>query len=491
MFFRSGNLSIRGYDFGKLYGGDYSGPVQKAELPDKVIIPLKQGFSAETQSLVKKGDRVRAGQIIGRDDYTWSSPVHSSINGVVEYFESFMEGNEPHYGVVIRRDHKDERGYAPLPGAGSADKSADEISEILYLAGVTALGSTGIPSFHHTSDLKLSEVKGLIINGLSGEPFSLPQERLLEGRMKDFISGLKILKKLFQLENNIHITLGKASALADELRRLKPGGTTIHTFQNKYPFDMDVIVSELATGKKVPERGTPSENGLVVLSLQDVLHVCEAVVIGKPLIERVIAVGGPGAQKSALMRVAVGSPVEWLLLGNMKDGAKERVLVGGAMRGIPLDSARHPVDRTFSALTVFEENREREFLYFLKPGFSALSFSRAYVSSFFRNLTRLSGTNIEGEERACIYCSYCEDICPRKLVPHLYSRYIRHDMAEEAIRYGLESCIDCGLCTFVCPSKISLGEDIMKGKKELEERGRWSHPIGLKKLTSLESEGPP
>jgi len=488
MFFSSRRLLKSGYNFGKLQGGNYSGPVEKAELPDKVIIPLKQGFSAETQCLVKKGDHVRAGQIIGRDDHTWSSPVHSSINGVVEYFESFMEGHEPHYGVVIRRDHKDERGYVPIPTAGSADKSAEEISEILYLAGVTALGSTGIPSLHHTSDLKLEEVKGLVINGLSGEPFSLPQERLVGGRVKDFITGIKILAKLFQLESNIHLAFAKSAAIAGEVKASALKGLSVHTFENKYPFDMDIMVSELVRGPKVPDGGTPSESGLVVLTIQDVLHVYEAVVIGKPLIERTIAVGGPGTEQSRLVKVAVGSPVEWLLLGNLKKGAEERILVGGAMRGVPLESARHPVERTFSALTLLEENREREFLYFLRPGFSVLSYSREYISSFLRSFTRRAETNIQGEGRACIYCSYCEDACPRKLVPHLYSRYIRHDMAEEAIKYGLESCIDCGLCTFVCPSKIPLFEDILEGKKVLEERGRWSHVSGFKKLEKVDPE---
>ena len=62
------------------------------------------------------------------------------------------------------------------------------------------------------------------------------------------------------------------------------------------------------------------------------------------------------------------------------------------------------------------------------------------------------------------------------------SKMVAADLAEEAIKYGMEACIECGLCSFACPSKIPLLDNIMKGKKELEERGRWSHPIGLQKL---------
>jgi Na+-transporting NADH:ubiquinone oxidoreductase subunit A len=144
------------------------------------------------------------------------------------------------------------------------------------------------------------------------------------------------------------------------------------------------------------------------------------------------------------------------------------------------------VDRSFSALTVLEENRDRDLLSFLNPGFSLLSTSRSYLSNFFKGLTRRAETNIQGEGRPCIYCSYCEDVCPRGLVPHLYSRQVRYGFAEEALKFGIEACIECGLCSFACPSKLALLEDIKEGKNLIEESGQWSHPTGLKKL---EEEG--
>lgn len=476
----------RGYNFGKLKGADFSDRIEMLPLPDKVIIPLKQGFSAETQCLVKKGDRVRRGQIIGRDDHTYSSPVHASINGVVEHFESFMEGHEPHYGVVIRREHGDERGYAPIPGAGSADKTRQEISEILYLAGVTALGATGIPSFQHTSDLELADVKALVVNGLSAEPFSLPRGLLLTGRIKHFSTGLRLLMKLLGIDENVHVAIHQDLAIAQELESHVGKAVKVHRFERRYPLDLDEIITEITTGKRAPDGGTPSEVGVVLVNVEDILHVHDAVVLGKPLIDRVISLGGPGFKRNSLVSVAVGTPVEWLILGDIEDGLEERILVGGAMRGKPLEIAAHPVERHFSSLTILEENREREFLYFLKPGFSTISFTREFLSAFFRKTVRRAETNLQGEQRACIYCGYCEDICPRRLVPHVYSRMVSFNMAEEAIRYGMAACVECGLCTFACPSKIPLLAAIRRGKKELEEKGRWSHPIGLRKL---EAEG--
>ncbi len=486
MFSKSKSILKRGYRFGKLCGASYPEKIETLPLPDKVVIPLKQGFSVETHCLVKKGDRVRAGEIIGRDDHTYSTPVHSTVNGIVEYFESFMENQEPHFGVVIRRDYDDNRDYIPVPGAGHNDKTREEIGEILYLSGVTSLGSTGIPSFHHTSDLDIENVEAIVVNGLSTEPFSLPYESLITGRADDFITGLNILVKLLNPGKDVHIAFPTGSVILKTLSGRIGEEVHLHGVEPKYPLHCDEIITEITTGRRVPDGGTPSEVNVVLVTAQDVFHVYDAVVSGKPLIEKIVSIGGTACKQSKLAKITIGSPIEWLILDNIREDVDNRVLIGGAMKGEPIVSPSHPVERDFSSITVLEENRDKELLYFLKPGLSSLSFSRSYLSSFLPNRKVKPETNLQGEKRPCIYCSYCEDACPRQLVPHLYSRMVNFDLAEDAVKYGMEACIECGLCTFVCPSKITLVEDIRKGKKILEKREIWAHPTGLSRL---ESEG--
>ncbi len=139
------------------------------------------------------------------------------------------------------------------------------------------------------------------------------------------------------------------------------------------------------------------------------------------------------------------------------------------MTGTAFDDLSTSVDRTASSIAVLEENRERQFLSFLRPGIRRDSFSNAFLSSLFPNVKRKIDTNENGERRSCIYCNYCEEVCPVGLMPYLLSKYVTHDMIEEANRHKILACIDCGLCTYVCPSKIPLMTHIQEGKAQLKE----------------------
>ena len=51
---------------------------------DSVSIPLDMQIGPGCESLVKKGDPVEIGQIIGKPLGDWSVPVHASISGTVK-----------------------------------------------------------------------------------------------------------------------------------------------------------------------------------------------------------------------------------------------------------------------------------------------------------------------------------------------------------------------------------------------------------------------
>ena len=52
--------------------------------PARVVIPLSQHIGAPAKAVVKKGDHVLVGQVIGEAGGFVSAPVHASVSGTVD-----------------------------------------------------------------------------------------------------------------------------------------------------------------------------------------------------------------------------------------------------------------------------------------------------------------------------------------------------------------------------------------------------------------------
>src|SRR3989338_4610171 len=134
-----------GYRF-KNFNGQARPVIAENQIPAMVTIPLKQGFGTEFKSLVKKGDAVFAGQTIARDDNTISSPIHSSVNGIVEDIKRRNYYRREITMVSIRTTNT-SREIPRLSGHSTEwwKLSNEQIEELIYLSGVSSLDKEGIP----------------------------------------------------------------------------------------------------------------------------------------------------------------------------------------------------------------------------------------------------------------------------------------------------------------------------------------------------------
>ena len=66
-------------------------PISVLPLPEQVIIPLSQHIGAPAIPTVKKGDRVKAGQLIGQAAGFISANIHSSVSGTVVGIDSVTD----------------------------------------------------------------------------------------------------------------------------------------------------------------------------------------------------------------------------------------------------------------------------------------------------------------------------------------------------------------------------------------------------------------
>ncbi|HHT9126124.1 MAG TPA: 4Fe-4S dicluster domain-containing protein [Candidatus Brocadiia bacterium] len=474
--------------FLKNFSGIPKPTIEEVPLPARVIIPLKQGYGSEVPPTVKPLDKVTAGQVIGIRDSSISTPVLASVNGTVEQFIKIKYLNNEVYAIVIKSDGS--KGWTKIEVASPKfeSKKPDEIGKILYTAGVTSLGPSGFPTRYNTSSAKVENITDLIINAVNTEPFLPTNEILLKGNpetssgqaIERFVTGVRILRQALP-KANVHIGINRQDneIIIKLINAAKGRGTQaglgswlhIYPLKPKYPQEHEAVLTNTILSRVVPYGGHAADIGIVVLDVQAVLHAYEAVVEGKPLIERIVTLGGSAYKDNIAVKVRVGTPIEHILAHRIKGDVEKRVILGGIMTGITQSDLSVPITKTTSSIVALEENKKREFLTFLRPGINRHSFSNTFLSAIFPFWKKRSDTNIHGEFRPCIVCTYCTDACPVDMMPHLLSKYVRFGPLEETLKLKLYACIDCGLCTYVCPAKIPLMEDIQAGRRRIVEEG--------------------
>ncbi|HGJ65417.1 TPA: 4Fe-4S dicluster domain-containing protein [bacterium] len=345
---------------------------------------------------------------------------------------------------------------------GSDINNKSQINKNLFESGVSP---------YNTSSIQPDEVKNLIINAVHTEPYCLTNNIIISENLERFLIGIEILKN--SLNDNVNVYLAINQDDKQIIRQIndksKYKWLNICPLKAKYPQNHEIILTETILREKIPYNGTIFDLKTVIVDVQDVLHAYEAIIDGKPVLERIIAIGGSGLEKGVFVKVLIGTPINHILAELNINADGKRVIIGGVMTGTQCDDLSTPIDRTTNTITILKENRNREFLFFLRAGIKRGSFSNAFLSSLFPMIERNADTNLNGEMRSCIYCNYCEEVCPVGLMPYLLNKFITHDLIDEAINYKPLSCIDCNLCTYVCPSKIPVASNIKDLKEKIKE----------------------
>lgn len=490
-----------GHAFGNLTGMPKA-KIRHTGIPDKVTIPLQQGFGAEVKAIVKNGDKVKAGQMIGIDDDSMSTPVHSTVNGTVANCEAIITdsatitpatGNpksqpadKGRKAIVIESDGTTEWTTTAEYLKDIDHETPEGVFKSLYISGVSALGVSGIPTLHNTSPISPDKVENIIINCTNSEPFSLPVSAFFKGNEKSFITGLTILNFIFPEadidlafdSNNKETYYRLFNSLNSKDDYIHKGTYTtgklldkicIRPLKPKFPQGNQAILTETIVGKITGNKDEfeAINSGIIILNARDVFCIYEAIIEGRPLIDKVIALGGYGYNVNHGVKVRIGTSIDSIVTHRHRSGIESRLILNSIMTGRTINNHYGYVNKCTNSIIALPENRTREFQNFMRPGLDRDSFSNTFLSSLFKGFFKRNDTNLNGEYRACIACNYCEYACPVNILPFLISKYVKHDMVEDAEGLNIFDCVECGLCSFVCPSKIPVLKHIQEGKEKI------------------------
>ena len=412
-------------------------PITTMKTPDQVVIPMVQHTGAPCQPLVKEGDKVKIGQKIGESEEFISAPVHSSVTGTVKAVEPrpYYTGTDVESVVIEVEGDKQE--FEPEIERNPDDMSIDEVKEAIKEAGLVGMGGAAFPTFVNINQAQ--PIDTLLVNGAECEPFLTCDHRQMAELADKLVSGSRILMRVIGATRcSIGIEVNKPDAIEAVREAIKDStDMEVVPLAAKYPQGFKSFLIKAVTGRDVPRGARSAALGCIVRNVGTTISTYEAVVYGKPLIERVVTVSGPKVPRAGNYLIKIGTPVGFILqeCGLEPEHLEgHKVIIGGPMTGMAQENLDAPIIKS-------------------NTGVLALPPEMVY----------------EDEYEDCIRCGKCVDNCPMYLYPNQISTFAEAGFLEESQEWNINDCIECGICAFNCVANRPIVQMIKRTKLEIQK----------------------
>ena len=415
--------------------------IEFLQLEPTYYVPVKQHIGVEGKLLVAEGDRILKGQLLTASEATFSVPVHAPTSGIVAKITQHVSAHPsgiPELSVIIDADGQDTwTELKPVPDYAKTSKS--ELIERICDAGISGMGGAGFPTHIKTNNNKPLEF--LIINGIECEPYISSDDRLMREHAWQIRQGIDILVHILKPKQVIiAVEDNKPEALETmSIACQQKNNYQVVNVPTKYPAGGEKQLVQVLTSREVPSDGLPIDVGCIMYNVATCYAIADAIVEGKPLIERVVTLTGKGFKSPKNVWARVGTPIQSLLLHGDYDASTQsspRFIMGGPMMGFTVTSVLTPIVKISNCILVPADNELPH----------------------------------PEDERACIRCSACSDVCPASLLPQQLFWYSKSKELEKAEEYNLFDCIECGACAYVCPSEIPLVHYYRQAKADIRNQ---------------------
>lgn len=403
-----------------------------AAIPSVCVVPLQQHRGSRVHPMVSVGDVVREGMIIADGDGRLALPVHAPIPGrIIEVGDMRLLDNTESVAIAIELSGEFDRLGKKRERRDWQDFSPEDVREIIRAAGVVAGGRWPVPAHQYLRRSFGYRKPVLVLDLAETEPWLSADVELVRVVPDEIAEGLRVIRHLTDVEQ-IHVVAARQNwRVARALQRELRGVVRFHRVSNWYPGNLEQDFRKVVSLQRSDEQ---EEQELLRVTADTVHSVFEAVVLGKPQLDRIVSVGGGGVVRPAHLRVRYGTPIRDILeeCDGLRDDAV-RIVAGGALTGKTVHNIGAPITKTTSAIL-------------------ALTAEEIH----------------EAPERRCIGCGTCTRSCPVGLNPRILQDLIRADRLDDAAAAGVDRCVECGICSHVCPSRIPLVELMRRGKKSSE-----------------------
>lgn len=415
--------------------------VVRLPVPQKVTIPMQQHIGAPCEPLVKVGDKVAVGQLIGDTDKFVSAPIHASVSGVVTAVGDVKLPN----GVMSKAVTIESDGEMRLWEGIEPPKveTREDFVKAVRASGLVGLGGAGFPTHIKLNFQPDKNIDTLVINAAECEPYITVDYRECIENSWDILSGVYTIKDMLGIKNVIIAAEDNKPEAFKVLKNIADHKDDIKdevklmVLESKYPQGAEKMMVQSATGRKVPPGKLPADVGCVVMNVASAAFIARYLKTGKPLVSRSLTVDGSAIANPKNVRVPVGTNIGDIIDFCGGFSAEPcKILTGGPMMGLAIVGTELPVLKQNNAILAFAKDDA-----VLKP------------------------------EKDCIRCGRCASACPMSLMPTNIVRAAKARDVEALKKIGVNVCMECGSCAFACPAGKPLVQHMRLAKAILREEG--------------------
>lgn len=415
------------------------GLATRSFVSDTVRIIMNMNIGAPSQPCVAKGDHVKIGQVIGEPVGFLGLPVHASVSGEVVSVEPIPYLSEqPAMCVTIHNDFADE--WVELHPLGSVETVDPAlIIPAIKNAGICGLGGASFPTHVKLSIKPEQKCDCIIANGAECETHLTCDHRLMLENPVRVVDGLRAAMRAINVKEGIIAIEDNKPDAIEAMRKACQGreGVRVQVLKTKYPQGGEKQLIEAVTGRQVPSGGLPIQAGVIVMNVATCAAVADAVIDGKPLVERIVTVTG-AVRQPANLRLRIGTITEDIIgeCGGFS-GDVGKVIFGGAMTGMCAPNTSIPIAKATGGILVLDKQ------------------DAASV-----------------EEGPCLRCGKCVEVCPIGLHPLKIKTAADADRIDECKQLHVLDCTLCGSCSFICPAHRWLTASFKVAKQKLAAQAK-------------------
>lgn len=410
--------------------------IWKATLPSVANIPLGAPGEDPAVCLVKPGDLVREGMVIGAA-HGKGVPVHASIPGKVRGISNFKIDGGGEMPVVTIDLAGEFSHHAPgtLGGKQPTDfPPRDEILRLIRSMGVTESGrlewniAERVRVWAGTNSAK----PRIIVAAFDPEPNLRTEQAVFAAYPFEIVLGLRVLVALMPNAQAIICTNYKTAQSTRAVQEIA-GETGLRAryvrVAPKYPQHDENLLVETVLGRATPVGSGVADRGILTLNASTLVLIARAVIDKRPVIERSFTVSGSAIKFPRVVTARIGITVAEVLqeCGGVAANIR-KIVIGDSFRGRTVTDLSEPIERTTSGLLVLAD-----------------------------------GDIHEAEQTDCIQCGYCVQSCPVGLEPMRLFKLLQLGRHDQALANGIADCTQCGICSSVCPARLPLTQTIAGG----------------------------